>query len=156
MPPDKSGDGDAQMANVGHVCQRLLSSCRGRPDRHTIATHRTGDPTHHSRTFPPPACSGHLGGKDPISAKKLEAGNTQWGHTKELLGFIFNGKVHTVHLTQGKAAEIADDTAKLLKRKEWHFTDISQSLEKCVTSPKYWSCLRRWWSLYPAQLHPGR
>jgi hypothetical protein len=64
--------------------------------------------------FPPPARSGHLGGKDPISAKKLAAGDARWAHTKELLGFVFNGKDRTVHLTQRKAAGIADDTAKLL------------------------------------------
>ncbi len=27
--------------------------------------------------FPPPDCPGHLGGKDPISLKKLEAGNAR-------------------------------------------------------------------------------
>ncbi|KAI2491431.1 adenylate kinase [Fragilaria crotonensis] len=66
--------------------------------------------------FPPPARSGHIGGKDPISAKKLAAGDARWAHTKELLGFVFNGKDRTVHLTQRKAAGIADDTAKLLKK----------------------------------------
>eukprot|EP00978_Attheya_sp_CCMP212_P047615 scaffold422453_cov102-Attheya_sp.AAC.1 len=35
--------------------------------------------------FPPPAVSGHLGGKDPISVKKLEKGDAQWDPVKELL-----------------------------------------------------------------------
>eukprot|EP00978_Attheya_sp_CCMP212_P001508 scaffold3149_cov26-Attheya_sp.AAC.3 len=29
--------------------------------------------------FPPPAVSGHVGGKDPISVKKLEKGDAGWG-----------------------------------------------------------------------------
>ncbi len=66
--------------------------------------------------FPPPARSGHRDGKDPISTKKLAAGDAQWADTKELLGFVFNGKDRTVHLTQRKAVGIADDTAKLLKK----------------------------------------
>ena len=63
-----------------------------------------------------PERSGHLNWKNPISAKKLEAGDAQWAHTKELLGFICNGEDHTVHLTHCMAAEIADDTAQILKK----------------------------------------
>ncbi|KAI2511269.1 adenylate kinase [Fragilaria crotonensis] len=87
-------------------------------DRTGTLLQRTGRAALHTihGLFPPPARSGHLGGKDPISAKKLEAGDAQWAHTKELLGFVFNGKDRTVHLTQRKAAGIADDTAKLLKK----------------------------------------
>ena len=66
--------------------------------------------------FPPPAQSGHTGGKDPISIKKLEAGDARWDHTKELLGFVFDGQERTVHLTQRKAQSIADATTKLLKK----------------------------------------
>jgi hypothetical protein len=66
--------------------------------------------------FPPPARSGHVGGKDPISLKKLEAGDAQWAHTKELLGFVFDGQARTVHLTQRKALGITDATTRLLKK----------------------------------------
>jgi hypothetical protein len=66
--------------------------------------------------FPSPERSGHVGGKDPISLKKLEAGDAQWAPTKELLGFVFNGAARTVHLTQRKATGIAEATARLLKK----------------------------------------
>jgi hypothetical protein len=66
--------------------------------------------------FSPPEGSDHLSGKEPISAKKLEAGDARWAHTKELLGFVFNGEDRTVHLTQRKAAGIADNTAQILKK----------------------------------------
>jgi hypothetical protein len=54
--------------------------------------------------FPPPSRSGHEGGKDPISQKKLEAGDARWSDTKEILGFVFNGQARTVaspDMTQG-------------------------------------------------------
>ena len=66
--------------------------------------------------FPPPERSGHTGGKDPISMKKLEAGDARWAPVKELLGFVFDGEARTVHLTQRKAIGIADATARLLKK----------------------------------------
>ena len=66
--------------------------------------------------FPSPVRSGHTGGKDPISEKKLVAGDAQWAHQKELLGFICDGATRTVHLTQQKATGFAEATARLLKK----------------------------------------
>ena len=66
--------------------------------------------------FPPPERSGHIGGKDPISQKKLDAGDARWAHGKELLGFVFDGEARTVHLTQRKASGIAEATTRLLKK----------------------------------------
>ena len=66
--------------------------------------------------FPPPERSGHLGGKDPISRKKLEANDARWASTKELLGFVFDGQMRTVHLTQRKAQGIVEATTRLLKK----------------------------------------
>jgi hypothetical protein len=37
--------------------------------------------------FPPPEVSGHTGGKDPISRKKLEKGDARFDVEKEILGF---------------------------------------------------------------------
>jgi hypothetical protein len=31
---------------------------------------------------------GHKGGKDLLSLKKLQKGNAQWNHKREILGFI--------------------------------------------------------------------
>ena len=48
--------------------------CTGRAALHTILG-----------LFPPQDCSGHVNGKDPISLKKLEAGNACWAQSKESL-----------------------------------------------------------------------
>jgi hypothetical protein len=66
---------------------------------------RTGRATLHTihGLFPPPARSGHVDGKDPISLKKLEDGDARWAQSKELLGFVFDGHSRTVHLTHRKA-----------------------------------------------------
>ncbi len=66
--------------------------------------------------FPPPALSGHVDGKDPISLKKLEAGDARWAQSKELLGFVFDGHSRTVHLTQRKALGITEAITRLLKK----------------------------------------
>jgi hypothetical protein len=82
------------------------------------ALQRTGRAALHTihGLFPPPDVSGHLGGKDPISVKKLEAGDARWAQSKELLGFVFDGKSRTVHLTQRKAVGIADAITRLLRK----------------------------------------
>jgi hypothetical protein len=49
-------------------------------------------------TFPAPGVSGHTGGKDSISLKKLEKGDTRWAPTKELLGLLVDGDCRTVQL----------------------------------------------------------
>ena len=66
--------------------------------------------------FPSLERSGHVGGKDPVSLKKLMAGDAQWAPTKELLGFVCDGSTRTVRLTQRKANDIAEATAQLLKK----------------------------------------
>jgi hypothetical protein len=95
---------DYILAAVENPSGTLLQSA-GRAALHTI-----------HGLFPPPERSGHLGGKDPISQKKLDAGDARWAQLKELLGFVFDGKARTVHLTQRKAAGIAEATARLLKK----------------------------------------
>jgi hypothetical protein len=67
--------------------------------------------------FPPPAVSGHVGGKDPISQKKLDKGDAEWNVSKEILGFILNGKTRTIKLTEAKAAGIVDEITKVLRKK---------------------------------------
>ncbi|KAI2511562.1 adenylate kinase [Fragilaria crotonensis] len=82
------------------------------------ALQRTGRAALHTihGLFPPPDRSGHVGGKDPISLKKLEAGDARWAQSKELLGFVFNGQSRTVHLTQRKALGISEAITRLLKK----------------------------------------
>ena len=43
-------------------------------------------------TFPVPEVSGHTGGKDSISLKKLENGDARWAPTKELLALLPRGR----------------------------------------------------------------
>ena len=66
--------------------------------------------------FPPPSRSGHTGGKDPISKKKLEKDDARWAHEKEVLGFLFDGQRRTVRLSTAKANAIAAETKQLLKK----------------------------------------
>jgi hypothetical protein len=41
--------------------------------------------------FPPPEVTGHKGGKDSISQKKLDKGDATMARVKEILGFIVKG-----------------------------------------------------------------
>ncbi len=79
--------------------------CTGRAALHTILG-----------LFPPQDRSGHVNGKDPISLKKLEAGDARWAQSKESLGFVFDGKSRTVHLTQREALGITDAITRFLKK----------------------------------------
>jgi hypothetical protein len=55
--------------------------------------------------FSPPALTGHNGG-DPISVKKLLAGDGVWAVRKEILGWIFDGLVCTIELPPDKIDKI--------------------------------------------------
>jgi hypothetical protein len=52
--------------------------------------------------FPPPAIMGHTEGKHPISEKKLKQGNGDFGTTKDMIGFRFNGIKRMVHIPPKK------------------------------------------------------
>ena len=76
--------------------------------------------------FPPPEFSGQVGGKDPISQKKLEKGTAWFDIKKEILGFLINGAGRTVRLSEIKAKVITEDITKLLRKshaslKRFHF-----------------------------------
>ena len=66
--------------------------------------------------FSPPEISGHVGGEDPISQKKLEKGDARFDIEKEILGFLINGVDCKVQLSESKAKSIAEDTTKLLRK----------------------------------------
>jgi hypothetical protein len=53
--------------------------------------------------FPPPEVTGHTGGKDSVSIKKLDKLDGLWHFIKELLGFECNGDARTVGITEDKA-----------------------------------------------------
>jgi hypothetical protein len=67
--------------------------------------------------FPPTSVSGHNGG-DPISDKKMQQGDGQWSHTKEILGWIFNGTNYTIELPPEKAKKIEALIRGIQKRQE--------------------------------------
>jgi hypothetical protein len=67
--------------------------------------------------FSPPDVTGHTKGKDPISLKKLERGDAQWDHEKEILGFLVNGETKTVQLPKSKADDIVGEIKRILKKK---------------------------------------
>jgi hypothetical protein len=66
--------------------------------------------------FPPPEVSGHVGGKDPISRKKLEKGDARFDVEKEIMGFILNGVDQTVRLAESKAQAIANEIVRVLRK----------------------------------------
>jgi hypothetical protein len=65
--------------------------------------------------FPPPSVSHHQGG-DPISEKKLQQGDGQWSHVKEILGWIFNGAAYTIELPPKKIEKITALIKGIAKR----------------------------------------
>jgi hypothetical protein len=96
---------DYILAAVENSSGSLLSRI-GRAALHTIHA-----------IFPPPDRSGHEGGKDPISQKKLEANDARWAPEKLILGFVFDGAARTVRLPAAKAADLAAVTRRLLAKK---------------------------------------
>ena len=62
--------------------------------------------------FPPPVITGHTGGKDPISLKKLEKGDAKLMTRKEILGFEGNGKARTWKLPAAKRDPICAELQK--------------------------------------------
>ena len=67
--------------------------------------------------FPPPSISKH-GGGDPISEKKLLQGEGTWSTTKEILGWIFDGKNYTIQLPPTKCDTIVNDIKIVLSKEQ--------------------------------------
>lgn len=64
--------------------------------------------------FPPPEVIGHAG-EDPIAQKKMLEGEGQWQDCKEILGWIFDGKVYTISLPEKKIETIIAEINKMKK-----------------------------------------
>ena len=67
--------------------------------------------------FPPPSITNHIGGKEPISRKKLAQGDGNFASTKELIGFLFDGVKRTVRLPAAKAKAYITEAHRVLRRK---------------------------------------
>jgi thiol-disulfide isomerase/thioredoxin len=73
--------------------------------------------TSHNMFFFPTSVTHHKDGKEPISAKKLVAGDGNFDTKKEIIGFVFDRVKRTVHLPPAKAAAYIKETHTLLQRK---------------------------------------
>ena len=66
--------------------------------------------------FPPPEISRHSG-EDPISLKKLLAGEGLWEVRKEILGWIMDGATRCIELAETKQEAILAELKTVLRRK---------------------------------------
>jgi hypothetical protein len=66
---------------------------------------------------PPTSVTGHTGGKDPISLKKLQRGDAQWNPTKEILGFLAVGETKTVCISDSKSNNFFSEIHRILKKR---------------------------------------
>ncbi|KAL7548503.1 hypothetical protein ACHAWF_011783 [Thalassiosira exigua] len=64
--------------------------------------------------FPPPEISGHSG-EDPISLKKLLAGEGLWEVRKEVLGWVMDGATRCIELAEKKQEAILSELRKVLR-----------------------------------------
>jgi hypothetical protein len=80
--------------------------------------------------FPPPEVSGHTGGKDPISRKKLEKGDARFNIEKEILGFLINGVDRSVRLSEVKVDALAKEIVAVLRKTHVPFKRFRSLLGK--------------------------
>jgi hypothetical protein len=66
--------------------------------------------------FPQPDVTGHSGGKEPISAKKLIQGDGDFTSSKDMIGFTFDGIKRTVRLPAEKARRYMREIHRVLRR----------------------------------------
>lgn len=69
------------------------------------------------QVFPGPDSTGHKGGKESISAKKVGQGDADWTRLKEVLGWLVDGDNRTVQLTESKAAAYTAELRKLIRKR---------------------------------------
>jgi hypothetical protein len=67
--------------------------------------------------FPPTSITGHTGGKEPISQKKLTQGDGNFETTKDMIGFRFDDNKRTIRLPAKKALAYVKEIHKVLRWK---------------------------------------
>eukprot|EP00978_Attheya_sp_CCMP212_P042182 scaffold252731_cov28-Attheya_sp.AAC.3 len=90
--------------------------------------------------FPPPSTSGHKGGKDPVSEKKLEKGDARWATKKEILGFLLDGSKRTIQLTNAKVDVIILEITRVLRKQKIplkRFQKLLGKLQHAADDPKW-------------------
>jgi hypothetical protein len=115
-PPKPSAGPDEFVGNFVYVDDFINVATESAQGGNLLAISRASLHAIHE-VFPPPAVTGHEGGKDPISLKKLQKGDARWSPTKEILGFLFDGHGKTVQLPEDKSAEILVEIKRILKKK---------------------------------------
>jgi hypothetical protein len=80
--------------------------------------------------FPPTLVTKHAEGKEPISAKKLAAGDGNFDTKKEMIGFVFDGVKRTVQLPPPKAAAYIKEIHTMLRRKMVPLTSLQTLVGK--------------------------
>ena len=80
--------------------------------------------------FPPTLVMKHEEGKEPISAKKLVAGDGNFDTKKEMIGFVFDGDKCTVHLPPTKAAAYIKETHTMLRQKTVPLKNLQMLVRK--------------------------
>ena len=76
--------------------------------------------------FPPPSVTGHIGGKDSVSIKKLEKGDAVWSPQKEILGFLCDGSSRCVSLPPAKCARCSQALLTALGHSTISFGDFQR------------------------------
>ena len=79
--------------------------------------------------FPPPEKTGHPGG-DPVSVKKIAKGEGTWSTSKEILGWIFDGKNYTLTLPEEKQHKLVKTLSLLIRRKNATRKEMEKILGK--------------------------
>ena len=80
--------------------------------------------------FPPPAVTGHNGG-DPVSVKKLKAGEGLWEVRKDILGWMMDGATRCIELAEKKQTAIAKELRRMLRIKSGaNFNDLERLVGK--------------------------
>ena len=70
--------------------------------------------------FPLTSVTNHVGGKEPISRKKLAQGDGNFETTKDMIGIRFDGIKRTVRLPAEKAKAYVKEVHKVLRQKLSH------------------------------------
>jgi hypothetical protein len=94
---------------------------------------------------------GHTNGKDPISTKKLEAGDARWAPSKELLGFICDGHI-TVTDTVQCAGNCTGHNVSLLKKNRTTLQKFQSLIRRmCHVADHFTRCTR---TVHPTEQGP--
>jgi hypothetical protein len=109
-----SGNQPYQMSSV-YVDDFILAAVEDASGKFLQKTARATLHAIHS-VFQPPAATGTLDAKDPISEKKLAKGDARWDTKKEILGYWLDGINRTIQLPPPRADDLLKEGRAILKK----------------------------------------